>query len=35
MTERVGLYDGTIVAQPRLGGGFEVRAHFPAAGAAE
>ncbi|MBO1900513.1 sensor histidine kinase [Leucobacter weissii] len=29
MAERVGLYGGTLVAQPRIGGGFEVRAHFP------
>ena len=29
MTERVGLYDGTVAAAPRTGGGFRVQAFIP------
>jgi signal transduction histidine kinase len=29
MTERLGLYDGTVTALPRAGGGFSIRAFLP------
>jgi len=29
MRERVGMIGGELVAGPRAGGGFEVRAHLP------
>lgn len=29
MTERVRLYDGTVVAAPRIGGGYRVEAFIP------
>jgi signal transduction histidine kinase len=34
MRERVGMFGGTFEAARRIGGGFRVRAHFPATGAA-